>query len=330
MKSKDNKEKNKIEIAKKNLLRDESSEVDGERIKGYDFNDRFDFSKFIKSYKSMGFQASNLFRAVEIFKKMHKEKAFVYLGYTSNLVSSGLRDVIRFLAEKKMIDVIVTTAGGIEEDFIKCLGDFKLGGFDSDGSELRERGINRIGNIFVPNSRYCAFEKFVLPVLEKYKNKTLRVSELIEVLAKEINNKESIYYWCQRNGIKVYCPAIMDGSLGDMIYFFKSKHPEFKLEISEDIVELNNSTIGHDKTGIIILGAGIIKHSICNANMYRNGADYAIYINSLPEFDGSDSGASPEEAVSWGKIKGKKQDRIKVFADATIAFPLIVAGFLDE
>lgn len=58
------------------------------------------------------------------------------------------------------------------------------------------------------------------------------------------------------------------------------------------------------KTGMIILGGGLPKHHICNANMMRNGADYAVFINTAQEFDGSDSGARPDEAVSWGKIRG--------------------------
>jgi len=301
----------------------ESEEIDGTTVKGYDFNLGLDYKKLVDSYAHTGFQATHLAKAINIIKKMRKEKAFIYLGYTSNIVSSGLREIIRYLAEHKLVDVIVTTAGGIEEDFIKCLGDFKIGSFNADGSLLRKKGINRIGNILVPNSRYVKFEKFVLPILEKHKNEMLTPSSLIKFLAEKINNKESIYYWCWKNGIQVYCPAITDGSLGDIIYFFKCKNPDFKLDITGDTVELNNSSLGREKTGMIILGGGVVKHSICNANLYRNGADYAVYINSYPEFDGSDSGASPEEAKSWGKLIGN--ENVKVFGDATILFPLIVA-----
>jgi len=293
-------------------------------IGGYDFNKGVDFGKLIDNFSSTGFQATNLAKAIEIIKEMLKEHAYIYLGYTSNMVSSGLRDIFRYLAEHKLVDVIVTTAGGIEEDFIKCLGDFKLGRFDVDGANLREKGINRIGNIFVPNSRYVKFEKFVLPILEKHKDKILTPSKLIKILGQEINNKESIYYWCAKNNIPVFCPALTDGSLGDMIYFFRSNHPDFKIDIVDDAWELNNTSLGKKKTGMIILGAGVIKHAICNANLYRNGADYAVYINTLQEYDGSDSGASPEEAKSWGKIAGKAKS-VKVFCDATIAFPLIVS-----
>jgi len=325
MRNKPNKTDNekKVELAEQAIL-GKSEEVEGLSIGGYDFNQCVDYGKLIDSYSSIGFQATNLAKAIEIIKEMRKEHAYIYLGYTSNLVSSGLRDIFRYLAEHKLVDVIVTTAGGIEEDFIKCLGDFKLGRFDADGANLREKGINRIGNIFVPNSRYVKFEKFVLPILERHKDEILTPSKLIKILGQEINNKESIYYWCAKNNIPVFCPALTDGSLGDMIYFFRSNHPDFKIDIVDDGWELNNTSLGKKKTGMIILGAGVIKHSICNANLYRNGADYAVYINTLQEYDGSDSGASPEEAKSWGKIAGKAKS-VKVFCDATIAFPLIAA-----
>jgi deoxyhypusine synthase len=318
----------KAKIAEQALLK-KSSEVEGLSIRGYDFNKGVNYEEIIRSFGSTGFQATHLSRAIEIVKKMIQEKAYIFLGYTSNMVSSGLREIFRYLVEHKMVDVIVTSAGGIEEDFIKCLGDFKLGSFTVDGAKLREKGINRIGNIFVPNSRYVAFEKFVLPIFEKHKDKILTPSKLIKIIGEEIGKlqkgKESIYYWCAKNNIPVFCPALMDGSLGDMIYFFKSKNPDFKVDLADDIWELNNTTLGKTKTGMIILGAGVVKHAICNANLYRNGADYAVYINSQSEYDGSDSGASPEEAKSWGKITGKAE-AVKVVGDATIMFPLIVAS----
>jgi len=314
--------------ARKNILR-ESKEVKGISVRGYDFNEGVNWDKIIDSYLSTGAQATNLGKAIEIIKEMRKSKAKIYLGYTSNMVSSGLRDIFRHLVEHKFVDVIVTTAGGIEEDFIKCLGDFKIGDFNFSGKKLREKGINRIGNILVPNSRYCRFEEFLIPILEKHKNEILTPSQLIHILGKEINNKDSIYYWAQKNNIPVFCPAITDGSLGDMIYFFKFKNPNFKVDITDDIVKINESVFEKEKTGIIILGAGIVKHHICNANMFRNGADYVVYINNTQEFDASDAGASPDEAVSWGKITTNAR-AVKVFGDATILFPIIVGKCFEK
>lgn len=316
-------------IGKKNVLR-KSKEVSGVKIKGYDFNSKLDYSKLISSYGSTGFQASNLSKAVEITNEMIKNNSTIFLSYTSNIVSSGLRDIVRYLVQNKKVHILITTAGGIEEDFIKCLGDFVLGDFRADGSDLRKRGINRIGNIFVPNNRYVEFEKFVLPVLESMYNEQKKTgklftgSDLIMKLAEKVNNKESIYYWAWKNSIPVFCPAITDGSLGDMIYFFKHRHPDFVLDTLEDAKRLNDTTIGLKKAGAIILGAGIVKHATLNALMMRNGADYVVYINTEQEFNGSDAGALPEEAVSWGKVLPEAK-RVKVYGDASIIFPLLVA-----
>lgn len=317
------------EIARNNLLRD-SEEPTGESVCGYDFNEGVDYSKIISTLGTTGFQATHLGRAIDITKKMITEKSFIFLGYTSNMVSSGLRDIIRFLVQHKKVNVLVTTCGGIEEDIIKCIGDFKIGDFGADGAELREKGINRIGNIFVPNSRYVAFEKFVQPIFEelyedsKQTGNNINGNELIWKLGEKINDEKSIYYWAYKNKIPVYCPALFDGALGDNIYFFKFKHPDFLIDTIDDVVWFNNTTIGLKKSGAVILGAGVVKHAILNANMLRNGLDYAVYINTSQEYDGSDAGAQPNEAVSWGKILPLAES-VKVFADATIVFPLLVA-----
>jgi len=315
--------------ARKHVLK-ESEEINGIPIKGYDFNKGLDYNKLLDSFLSTGFQASNLAKAIDLIKQMRKEKCTIYLGYTSNMVTSGLRDIFRFLAEHKLVDVIVTTTGGIEEDIIKCFDPFILGDFNAEGKVLREKGINRTGNIFVPNSRYCKFEDFLTPFLNKLvdeqrkTNKIITPSEFINKLGKEINHKDSIYYWCSKNNIPVFCPALTDGSIGDMIYFFKFKNPDFMIDIVEDMKKLNDITYNAKKTGVIILGSGVVKHHILNTNLMRNGCDYAVYINNAQEFDGSDAGARPDEAVSWGKILPKASS-VKVFGDATIIFPLLVA-----
>ncbi|KAJ0715922.1 Deoxyhypusine synthase [Helianthus annuus] len=101
-----------------------------------------------------------------------------------------------------------------------------------------------------------------------------------------------------------------------MLYFHSFRNnPGLVVDVVQDIRAMNGEAVHADprKTGMIILGGGLPKHHICNANMMRNGADY-----------GSDSGARPDEAVSWGKIRASAKS-VKVHCDATIAFPLLVA-----
>ncbi|TVY80815.1 Deoxyhypusine synthase, partial [Lachnellula suecica] len=319
--------------------------------------EELDFNKFarraitvddlIGGMNNMGFQASSIGEAVRIINDMRawrdpetSAKTTIFLGYTSNLISSGLRGTLRYLAQHSHISAIVTTAGGIEEDLIKCLGATYMGSFATPGADLRAKGMNRIGNLIVPNSNYCKFEDWVVPILDKMlqeqeeskgKGEGEEVnwtpSKIIDRLGKEINDESSVLYWCHKNKIPVFCPALTDGSLGDMLYFhtFKSSPEQLKIDIVADIRKINTIAVRAERAGMVILGGGVVKHHIANACLMRNGAESAVYINTAQEFDGSDAGARPDEAVSWGKIK-VGADSVKVYVEATACFPLIVAA----
>lgn len=322
------------------------------RVRGYDFNQGVDHRALLQTYLTTGFQATNMGLAIQEINQMIEKRlevvkeeessevsaasspsqqgCTIFLGYTSNLISSGVRESIRYLAQHKMIDVIVTTAGGIEEDLIKCLAHTYIGDFSMPGKELRQKGINRIGNLLVPNDNYCKFEDWLMPILDQMvleqttENTHWTPSKMIHRLGKEINDPESVYYWAYKNDIPVFSPALTDGSLGDMIYFHSYKNPGLVLDIVEDIRRLNSRAVFAKRTGMIILGGGLVKHHIANANLMRNGADYSVFVNTGQEFDGSDSGARPDEAVSWGKIRSDSNP-VKVYADASLVFPLLVA-----
>ncbi|KAJ7904489.1 Deoxyhypusine synthase [Mycena olivaceomarginata] len=327
---------------------------DAVSVQGPNFDSSFSLQDFLKSYERIGFQATSLGRAINIVNNMRKwrlsddpispdesdeyldptvraeTRCKIFLGYTSNLISSGLREVILHLVKHKHVSALVTTAGGIEEDFIKCLGKTYLADFNLDGAGLRKRGMNRIGNLIVPNDNYCKFEDWLTPILdamlaEQLNGEVWTPSSFIRRLGKEINNEESVYYWAYKNDIPVFCPALTDGSIGDMIYFHSFRSPGLILDIVRDLRDLNELSRKSKKAGMIVLGGGVCKHQIANAMLIRNGADYSVFINTGQEFDGSDSGARPDEAVSWGKIRAGAES-VKVFADATLAFPLLVAA----
>lgn len=133
------------------------------------------------------------------------------------------------------IDVMVTTAGGIEEDLIKCLAPTYKGDFSLPGASLSSKGLNRIGNLLVPNDNYCKFEDWITPILDKMleeqqsskvRNIFLPIdpqlyvcyqinhttfsplfnlkkvlwtpSKLIARLGKEINDENSYLYWAYK------------------------------------------------------------------------------------------------------------------------------------
>lgn len=299
-------------------------------IKGYDFGKKFDFDKFIESYTTTGFQATEFGKAVEITKQMIKEETKIFLSFTGNAISSGLREIITYLVKNKFVDVIITTGSGIEEDIIKFLSDFRLGNFDVSGRSLFEHGVGRIGNIFVPSDRYLYFEKFMNPIFEEILQeqetlgRPLVPFEITKLLGAKLD-KNSYLYWACKNNIPVYCPGIMDGSLGDLVYFFKKKKPKFLIDVTEEYRHLVDYVLQQEKTGALVLGGGISKHYNLNSQIFREGFDYAVYLTTAHEFDGSDSGGNQEEAKSWAKIK-LNAPCVKVKADFTLTFPLLIAS----
>ncbi|MDA3856098.1 MAG: deoxyhypusine synthase [Candidatus Woesearchaeota archaeon] len=323
--------------AKDNVLKKANTLEGWPEIRGYDFEEEFNFENFLKSYANTGFQATNLAQSIEIIKNMRKDKATIFFAFTSNMGTCGVREQIKYITKNNMVQVMVTSAGAIEEDIIKCLKPFVLGDFRAPGHVLREDGINRTGNIFIPNDIYLYFEKFMTKFLEriyekqKQKNEIIGIKEFVYELGYEMElqdlekKEDSFSYWSYKNKIPFFCPALLDGSLGDMVYFFKKNHPDFKIDTSDYIVEVTDLALNSEKMGIIAIGGSVPKHVVSNAALFRDGADYVVYINSGLEMEGSNAGAPIDEAVSWGKIKPEAQ-KIKVESEATLVFPLIVAG----
>ncbi|MFA6088799.1 MAG: deoxyhypusine synthase [Candidatus Woesearchaeota archaeon] len=335
MKHKKKQEKTKLSDFENHKVEKINSLEGYPEIKGIDLENDITLNDFIKQLGSNGFQATNIGKAIEVTKAMIREKATIFLSFTSNQISCGNREIIKHLVKHKLVHVIATTAGGIEEDIIKCFKPFVIGEFDVPGKVLFDKGINRTGNIFVPSDRYLYFEKFMNEFLEECYQKQLKtkkvlsVKEIMHDLGLKINDKNSYLYWAAKNDIPVFCPALTDGSFGDMLYFFKYRRPDFLIDITQDIRDIVNIALNSEKTGCIILGGGVAKHHVLNANIYREGCEYLVLINTGEEYDGSDSGARVEESIAWGKVKHNAL-QVKVHCDASIAFPLIIAGALKS
>ncbi len=306
-------------------------------IKGYDFEKGFDLDRFVKSLSATGMQAANLGNAVQVVNAMIREKAPIFLSFTSNIISSGLREIMAYLAKHKKVAVLCTSGGGVEEDAIKAQAPFRVGDFHVPGETLLDAGIGRIGNIFTSTEHYTFFEFFIREVFEellkqqKDDKKPITPTKLCTMMGKIIGEKKdydkenSYLYWAYKNNIPVYSPGIIDGAIGDIAYFFRKTHPDFVIDVLADHLKIIDYVLSCEKTAGIVLGGGISKHYILNANIFKDGFDYSVYISTATEFDASDSGGNQEEAISWAKIKPNAM-RTKVYCDASIAFPILVAA----
>jgi deoxyhypusine synthase len=307
------------------------------KIKGTDFELTHSLESFLKSFATIGLQASELSHAIEVVKMMRREHASIYLSFTSNMVSCGVRDIITYLVKHKHVQVLCTAAGGVEEDVIKSFSPMRLGTFDISGKTLFDEGVARIGNIYATNEQYSFLELFMRNVfdallIEQHKTKkpstpsdiARKIGELLQK-SDEAKYEQSYLYWAYKHNISVYCPGIVDGAIGDHLYFYKKTHPEFILDVTKDHENIIDYTLQQEKTGAIVLGGGIAKHYVLNANIFKEGFDYSVFLSTAQGFDGSDSGGNPQEAISWAKVK-VHSPAIKVYCDASISFPLLVAG----
>ncbi|MCX6770602.1 MAG: deoxyhypusine synthase family protein [Candidatus Micrarchaeota archaeon] len=303
-------------------------------IRGFKLGPGTTAEELLAAYSSIGFQASHLGKAAEVVKRMQDGKATIFLAFTSNMVSCGLREIIAQLCERKLVHAIITSTGSIEEDVMKCSAPFVLGSFTADDIEVKANGMNRIGNIFVKDEQYADFEKLHLAFMEemhaKHKGK-MCMSEYVKELGARLTDKNSFLYWCSRNSIPVFLPGPLDGAMGDHFYFFNKSHAKqpFVIDAAEEVRRFYDIMLLADSTAGIILGGGIAKHHLIGAAILRNGLDYAVYLSTGTEGDGSLSGARPREAVSWNKLK-REEDSAFVEGDATLTFPLLVLSMVSR
>uniref|UniRef100_A0A7S4L741 Deoxyhypusine synthase n=1 Tax=Paramoeba aestuarina TaxID=180227 RepID=A0A7S4L741_9EUKA len=274
-----------------------------------------------------------LFRSYDHLKQMLQKrenlgtsKYKIILGFSSNMVSSGLREQIRHMVQHQLVDIIITTAGGIEEDLIKCVGGKTfLGNFQTFGRNLREAGLNRVGNLLIPNSNYANFEDFITPVFQEISNggSTTTPSEIIALLGKAVCAEESIYSHCYRNSIDVFCPALTDGSIGDMMFFYNFNSERFIVDVLRDVQKLNDAIQDAESVGIILLGAGLPKHHALRAcRMSRTHVADVIQV-STSDFVDTSVGSSDSNNLS-------ENSRITIVnADATLVFPLLISAISE-
>ena len=252
---------------------------------------------------------------------------FTFLSFTSNMAASGLRGILIDMLKKKQVDVLVTSSGSFDEDLIRSKLPYLQGDFEANNKQLGEQGINRMGNVFVPNDRYgfLADElKEVLATLYQ-KKKQYTVRELLREVGLHWKYKESIVVQAAENDIPIFCPGITDGSFGLQLSFFQQQHPDFSVDTLADCNAILSLAATAKKKAGIMLGGGIAKHHAIMANLLAGGLDYAIYINSSTPFRGSLSNATTSEAQSWGKVSADAKS-ITLHGDAAFLLPLLVLG----
>jgi len=304
-------------------------------VKDYEFTEKMTVEELVLQMDSAwGFTAGKLATGVSIMEDMINSKGCVkFLSFPADICATGTRGVLKELVKRKLVDIIITTCGTLDHDVARCWKDYYKGSFIMNDSKLHKEGLNRLGNVLVPNDSYGAIiEKKIISLLEQlYKEgkKEFSTAELCQEIGLRCCNETSILYWAAKNNIPVFVPGITDGSVGYQLWFFSQDHKDFRINLLKDEDGLNNIVFDAKKSGSLIVGGGISKHHTIWWNQFKDGLDYVIYITTADEWDGSLSGARPREAVSWGKIN-EKAKRIMIEGDATVIMPIMTSALLSR
>jgi len=305
-----------------------------ETVEDYKLSEDMTVDELISQMEeAWGFTAGKLGTGIKILERMMRDdKCVKFLSFPANIVATGTRGAIRELVKRRMIDVIITTCGTLDHDLARCWKKYLKGSFLMDDRELRERGINRLGNVLIPDESYGIItEEKMNKLLNELWNEGVRelsTRQLCQEIGKRICNESSILYWAAKNDIPIYIPGITDGAVGYQLWLFSQDH-RFKVDLLKDSGELSEIIFNAERSGALIVGGGISKHHTLWWNQFKDGLDYAVYISTAVEWDGSLSGARPREAVSWRKIS-LEADHIMIEGDATIILPIIVSTLITR
>ena len=280
---------------------------------------------------SGGFESRNLADGLEILSTMINDKdCLKFLSFVAAITSTGLRGIIADMLKNKMFDVVITTCGALDHDIARYFSNYLEGSFTLDDAELLKKNIHRLGNVLVPMESYGPIieEKMQIFLEAAYKSgkKEMSTADITRMIGENLGEGSFLYY-AYKNNIPVIVPGIVDGAVGSQIWLFTQKHNDFKLNVIADSELLSSLVFKAKKSGSLMLGGGISKHHTLWWNQYRDGLDYAVYITTAQEFDGSLSGALVREAISWGKVT-QNAKQTTIHAEITTILPFIYSALL--
>jgi deoxyhypusine synthase len=310
-------------------------EFEGQPISDIQLSEKTDIRELVNQmYNSGGFTAKKVGVAADVLENMLKEKDCTrFLSFPACIIATGCRGIIKEMVRRKLFDVIITTCGTLDHDIARTKKDYYHGHFNFDDIELHKKGVNRLGNVFIPNESYgIILEDIMQPILHELwesGKKEWTGYELIWEFGKRIEDEDSIVHWAAKNQIPIFIPGLSDGAFGSQLWMFYQEHRDLRLDVFSEEQALSDLIFPAKKTGALMIGGGISKHHTIWWNQFRDGLDYVVYVTTAQEYDGSLSGAKINEAISWGKVR-EDAKHVTVEGDATVILPLLYGAILGR
>jgi deoxyhypusine synthase len=276
------------------------------------------------------YNARRLGEAREILLEMAAGGGFNFLGLAGALVPGGLRGIIVEMIRRGWFGVVVSTGANVTHDLAMAFGmrHYQIEGRRSDSS-LRARGLCRIYDLYAPNRGFADLERGLGKILRRMPTGQYASHELLDRIGAELRDRDSFIRAAHEGGVRVLVPAITDSIVGFQVWMFSQFH-NVRVDPFRDLDHIVNLQFDlkarKARTGALILGGGVPKNYILQSALFADKAfDYAVQITTdRPEFGGL-SGATLEEAKSWGKVS-RRARTCTVYCDATIALPVLVSS----
>jgi deoxyhypusine synthase len=287
-----------------------------------------DLDEFTAALAGCGFGARRIGKAAEIYTEMlSDEKTVKFFGLAGAMVPAGMRKIIAGLIREGHINVLVTTGANMVHDALEGLYMPHYVGDDSANDvELRKEGIDRIYDVYLPDNHFEDFEGFMQEMIaELPTEKPISIVEFMRHLGGKIDNPDSILRAAYDMNVPIYCPAFPDSVIGLQAWLYKETNP-LVIDALADMHDLMDICWEAEKAGAVFVGGGVPKNYTLQTMLVTpREFDYVIQLTMDTPQTGGLSGATLEEAVSWGKVNAESKT-VTVYSDATITLPLMVGA----
>jgi deoxyhypusine synthase len=301
--------------------------------------------ELIEEYGKAGIGAADLNKTVDVVAEMFSDDVTVFFGLAGAMVPTGMRAIVTDLIREGHIDALVTTGANLTHDAIEAIGGkHHHGQVHSEGTErehderLRDEEVDRIYNVYLPQEHFALFESHLRDEVFPQFDDSASIQEFTAELGRanaavnereEIEEDQGIAAAAYEHDVPIYVPAIQDSVLGLQAWLYSQVNP-FSLDALSDMSGLNDLAYEADSAGAFVVGGGVPKNYVLQTMLVTPEAyDYAVQLTMDPPQTGGLSGATLDEARSWGKLE-KDAQNVSLYADATITLPLVVAGALDR